>query len=41
MGYHLTPVTIEVIKNLQITNAEEDGGEKDHLCTSNGNVVLV
>ena len=36
MSYHLTPVTIAIIKNLQTLNAGEDVEKKESSCTVGG-----
>ena len=36
MSYHLTPVTIAIIKNLQTLNAGEDVEKKEPSCTVGG-----
>ena len=38
MRYHLTPVRIALIKNLQTVNAGEGVDKREHSCTVGGNV---
>ena len=38
MKYHLTPVTIVIIKSLQITNVVKDVEKRESLYTVSGNV---
>ena len=38
MRYHLTPVKMAIIKNLQTINAGEGVEKREHFCTVGGNV---
>ena len=38
LRYHLTPVRVAIIKNLEITNAGEDVEKQEHFYTVGGNV---
>ena len=38
MRYHLTPVRLAIIKNLQTINARKDVEKREHSCTIGGNV---
>ena len=38
MRYHLTPVRMAIIKNLQTINAGEGVEKREHSCTVGGNV---
>ena len=38
MRYHLTPVRMSIIKNLQTTNAGEGVEKREPSCTAGGNV---
>jgi len=37
MKYHLTPIRMAIIKNLQTTNAGEDMKKREPSCTIGGN----
>ena len=38
MRYHLTPVRMAIIKNLETINAGEGVEKREHSCTVGGNV---
>ena len=40
MRYHLTPVTMAIIKNLQTINAGEGMEKRGHSCTVGGDISL-